>query len=193
MHRLRAAIDAILVGSGTALADDPELTARRGGARRAAARCACCVDSRLRVPPRARLFARDGARAVVLCATRRAGARGAARSRRAGARVLPIRARRGKVPLRARSDALAAARASARCWSKAAAGSRRRCSPRDLVDELHWFAAPQLLGADARPAVGPLGVARLAAAPRARDRARAAPRRRTCSSKRARAPEARAR
>jgi diaminohydroxyphosphoribosylaminopyrimidine deaminase/5-amino-6-(5-phosphoribosylamino)uracil reductase len=34
------------------------------------------------------------------------------------------------------------------------------------VDELVWFAAPALLGADARAAVGALGVARLAAAPR---------------------------
>ena len=31
-----------------------------------------------------------------------------------------------------------------------------------LVDELHWFAAPTWLGADARPALGDLGIARLA-------------------------------
>jgi diaminohydroxyphosphoribosylaminopyrimidine deaminase/5-amino-6-(5-phosphoribosylamino)uracil reductase len=36
---------------------------------------------------------------------------------------------------------------------------------RSLVDELHWFVAPKLLGADGRPALGPLGVSRLADAP----------------------------
>jgi diaminohydroxyphosphoribosylaminopyrimidine deaminase/5-amino-6-(5-phosphoribosylamino)uracil reductase len=38
-----------------------------------------------------------------------------------------------------------------------------------LVDELHWFAAPRLLGADAREALGPLGLRSLAAAPILRD------------------------
>jgi diaminohydroxyphosphoribosylaminopyrimidine deaminase/5-amino-6-(5-phosphoribosylamino)uracil reductase len=32
----------------------------------------------------------------------------------------------------------------------------------ELVDELHWFVAPKLLGSDARPALGKLGAARLA-------------------------------
>jgi diaminohydroxyphosphoribosylaminopyrimidine deaminase/5-amino-6-(5-phosphoribosylamino)uracil reductase len=35
-----------------------------------------------------------------------------------------------------------------------------------LVDDLAWLLAPLLLGAEARPALGPLAVARLAAAPR---------------------------
>ena len=39
----------------------------------------------------------------------------------------------------------------------------------DLVDELHWFAAPRLLGGDARAALGPLGIARLADAVSLRD------------------------
>ena len=34
-----------------------------------------------------------------------------------------------------------------------------------LVDEVHWFAAPRLLGAEGRPALGPLEVAGLARAP----------------------------
>jgi diaminohydroxyphosphoribosylaminopyrimidine deaminase/5-amino-6-(5-phosphoribosylamino)uracil reductase len=31
-----------------------------------------------------------------------------------------------------------------------------------MVDELHWFAAPSLLGGDARPALGALGIESLA-------------------------------
>jgi diaminohydroxyphosphoribosylaminopyrimidine deaminase/5-amino-6-(5-phosphoribosylamino)uracil reductase len=34
-----------------------------------------------------------------------------------------------------------------------------------LVDELHWFSAPRLLGGDGRPALGPLGLRSLAGAP----------------------------
>jgi diaminohydroxyphosphoribosylaminopyrimidine deaminase/5-amino-6-(5-phosphoribosylamino)uracil reductase len=37
---------------------------------------------------------------------------------------------------------------------------------RSLVDELHWFAAPLVLGGDGRAALGALGVRSLAAAPR---------------------------
>ena len=40
---------------------------------------------------------------------------------------------------------------------------------RGLVDELHWFAAPSLLGADGRPALGPLAVASLARRVRLRE------------------------
>ena len=32
---------------------------------------------------------------------------------------------------------------------------------RDLVDEVHWFAAPALIGGDGRPAVAALNLARL--------------------------------
>ena len=34
-----------------------------------------------------------------------------------------------------------------------------------LVDEVHWIVSPRLLGGDGRPALGPLGLARLAGAP----------------------------
>ncbi len=34
----------------------------------------------------------------------------------------------------------------------------------DLVDEVHWFLAPKLLGGDARAALGPLATASLASA-----------------------------
>ena len=53
VHRLRAHVDAILVGAGTMLADDPRLTARPPGARPL---LRVVVDGRARVPPDARAF-----------------------------------------------------------------------------------------------------------------------------------------
>lgn len=54
IHRDRAEVDAIAVGSGTVLADDPVLTPRGAFRYRALARVV--FDSRLRTPPDARLF-----------------------------------------------------------------------------------------------------------------------------------------
>jgi len=57
VHRLRAAVDTVVVGLGTVLADDPQLTARDVGAQRQPLRVV--VDSTGRTPSTARV--RDGA------------------------------------------------------------------------------------------------------------------------------------
>jgi diaminohydroxyphosphoribosylaminopyrimidine deaminase / 5-amino-6-(5-phosphoribosylamino)uracil reductase len=73
VHRLRGLSDAVMVGSGTALADDPALTARRGD-RVVSRPVRVLVDSRLRVPVTAQLYSEHpGARTLVLT---RSGARG---------------------------------------------------------------------------------------------------------------------
>lgn len=63
LHAIRARVDAVLVGVGTAIADDPMLTVRRVSGRDPAR---IVLDPNGRLPPQARLLADDGARRVVL-------------------------------------------------------------------------------------------------------------------------------
>jgi riboflavin-specific deaminase-like protein len=63
LHRLRALVDAVVVGVGTAVADDPQLTVRRvAGANPARV----AIDPHGRLPPTARLLAADGVTRLVL-------------------------------------------------------------------------------------------------------------------------------
>jgi len=161
VHALRAATDAVLVGSGTALADDPALDARRGG-RVVARPQRVLLDATLRVPARARLF-RPPEPAWVLCASDAPAARRRALEKR-GARLLPIRARSGKIPLAAALGRLSEEGVGS-LLVEGGGGLAAALIREDLVDELLWFTAPKLIGAEGRAALGPLGVARLDAAP----------------------------
>lgn len=64
IHRDRAETDAIGIGSGTVLADDPELTAR--GAYRTRPLTRVIFDRRLRTPPAARIFRTPEAGPVII-------------------------------------------------------------------------------------------------------------------------------
>ena len=65
LHRLRALVDAVVVGVGTARADDPQLTVRHVAGPNPAR---VVIDPRGRIAPCARLFACDGARRLVVTA-----------------------------------------------------------------------------------------------------------------------------
>jgi diaminohydroxyphosphoribosylaminopyrimidine deaminase / 5-amino-6-(5-phosphoribosylamino)uracil reductase len=64
LHRIRARVDAVIVGIGTVLADDPLLTVRRvDGANPARV----VIDPSGRIPPTSRCLADDGGRKLVVC------------------------------------------------------------------------------------------------------------------------------
>jgi diaminohydroxyphosphoribosylaminopyrimidine deaminase/5-amino-6-(5-phosphoribosylamino)uracil reductase len=163
VHRLRDRVDAIAIGSGTVLSDDPALTARRGGRVLHRPR-RVVIDSTLRTPPRARLL-RDGDPGTAwIVTTRSAPAGRAARLERAGACVVRSAARGSSVDLRAawrRLGALGVNDLLVEGGGELAAALLRA----GLVDRLCLFLAPKLIGADGRPVLGPLGLGRLANAP----------------------------
>ena len=149
---LREEHDAILVGSGTALADDPRLTRRLGRAGRPNLRVV--LDRRLRLPASARLFDEPGPVLVYTAAADRErvdalAARGAevvALPRVEPAAVLAELARRGvQSVLVEGGGTVAAAFVEAGLWDRVAA-----------------FVAPRLVGGAAAPApLAGAGIGRL--------------------------------
>lgn len=101
-HWLRTRHDAILVGVGTLLADDPKLTVThaQGQAPRP-----LILDSRLQTPPSARVFAHPK-RPLIACLGDEAESEKARTLKTAGADILPVCSRAGQIDLPALLAAL---------------------------------------------------------------------------------------
>jgi len=137
VHRLRDRVDAVLVGAGTARADDPLLTARVPGGRDP---LRVVLDTRLRLPRTLRLF-RQRSPAPTLVA------HGLARLPKLPRRVEPVRCRlrRGRIDL---ADLLAklGERGVTHLLVEGGAEVASAFLEAGLVDELACFVAPRVLG-----------------------------------------------
>ena len=147
-HRLRAIHDAILVGSGTVLADDPALTVR---ALRGRDPQRVILDGRLRVPASAK--AMPGA----LVATARAG--------KPQEGLLRLPGRKGRVSLPALLDELGR-RELTSVLVEGGADVHGALLREGLVDEVAFFIAPALIGGDGLAVLGGVGVEKVADAVR---------------------------
>ena len=161
VHRIRARSDGVMVGSETALADDPALSARRGD-RVLARPVRVLVDSRLRVPADAKLYsASEDTQTLVLT---RSAARGRAAREAKGARLIDLPGPAGGLDLKAGLAALGRFGLTT-LLVEGGGGLAAALLRADLVDEIHWMLAPRLIGGDGRSALGSLGVEALKSSP----------------------------
>jgi diaminohydroxyphosphoribosylaminopyrimidine deaminase / 5-amino-6-(5-phosphoribosylamino)uracil reductase len=146
-HQVRAEVDAIAVGAGTVLVDDPWLTAREVWRSRPLMRVV--FDRRLLVSPTARLFSTLEHGPVVVVTTPAAVASRADRARAleaAGARLEPIDD--GEIgPALARLARLEVTSV----LLEGGARLHRAAWQAGLVDAVHLYIAPVVLGADGVP------------------------------------------
>lgn len=166
VHRLRAAHDVVMVGIGTALADDPELTVRTDPPPpRQPARCV--LDSRLRLSPTSRLATTTAMSPVLVVTAPDAPAAEADALAARGVEIVRVRREACGVDLAAALAALAQ-RGLTNIFLEGGGTVAASALAGGHVDVLHWFRAPIVLGAQGVPAIGPLALARFADAPRFR-------------------------
>jgi diaminohydroxyphosphoribosylaminopyrimidine deaminase / 5-amino-6-(5-phosphoribosylamino)uracil reductase len=162
-HLLRARHDAVMVGIGTVLADNPQLTCRLDGLG-VDSPVRVVVDRRLRIPPNARLIAEAREVPTWIMTSRSAGPKRREALLQSGAEVIEIEAGEAGLDLAAALTALGA-RGITRLLVEGGAGIAAALLRARLVDRLAWFHAPLLIGGDGIPAIAGLGIAALVEAP----------------------------
>lgn len=164
VHRLRGMADVVMVGIGTALTDDPQLTARGVRVRRVARRVV--VDPELRLPSKARLLATLDEAPLTLAVSRRALTRRSAKADRlckAGVELVPLADtpdRHGLLKLRPLLKHLHKAHQATHVLVEGGAGLTGALLAQRLADELLVFAGPKMLidGQGLPPSVLPSGL-----------------------------------
>ncbi len=165
-HQERAAVDAIMVGSGTVLADDPSLTARPGGNLAARQPVRIVLDGRGRIPATAQLFSQPGI--TLVATTRAADANWKQSITGAGGTILECEEGETGVNLQQLMQVLAR-RSILSIWAEGGATLLGSLFDEGLVDEAWAFIAPKILGGQARAAVAGIGVDFVSDAPVLRD------------------------
>lgn len=137
LHRLRALVDAVVVGVGTALADDPQLTVRRVAGPNPAR---IVLDPGGRLVPTARLLTDDGVRRLVVTRSE------TMLSVPASVEVIRLEATDGQLAPAAVLAALAE-RGLRRILVEGGSNTISRFLAAGCLDRLHVVIAPMIIGA----------------------------------------------
>lgn len=159
-HMLRAGHDAIMIGIGTVLADDPGLDCRLSGMAEFSP-VPVIADSNLRCPETARLLDRD----PIILTLEGSDPEKKGRLEDRGASVIAIDAdASGRPDPRAMAGALGQLGLT-RVLIEGGGVLAGSFLGAGLIDRLEWFLGPKIIGGDGLPAVAGFGVGAMADAP----------------------------
>ncbi len=158
VHRVRSQVDAVMVGIGTVLADNPELSSRRSkgttGRRMGRQPVRVVLDSRLRIVLKAKVLRWVHEQPTIVCTTAQASLNKIQTLRKQGVQVWVFPQKRGMVSLKALLAQLGKEGLSSVLLE---GGSTLNASAlhEGLVNQVRLYVAPQLLGGqDAKSLIG---------------------------------------
>lgn len=156
VHKLRVAADAVMVGSGTVIKDDPELNVRHGVKGRNPVKVV--LDSTFKIPLTAKVF-KNGGRLIVFT-SKDASATKIKKATSLGAEVIAVPKKNGALDINRVLKELGRREIT----SVLVEGGGRLAASlirEQAVDKVMIFIAPMILGADGLPSVAGLGIDKL--------------------------------
>jgi len=158
VHRIRSQVDAVMVGIGTVLVDNPELSARgakgANGRRMGRQPVRVVLDSRLRIASKAKVLQWVHEQPTIVCTTAQASTKNIQTLKEQGVQVFVLPQKSGKVSLKAVLATLGKEGLSSVLLE---GGSTLNASAlhEGLVNQVRLYVAPQLLGGqDAKSLIG---------------------------------------
>lgn len=146
VHRLRHAVDAIMVGINTVRKDDPSLTTRRED-RKGKDPARIILDTQLSISPHAKVLRQDSAADTILVAAQTVAQGKKAIFDKAGVRVIEAPLKHGQIDMAALMPQLSDMGISSLLieGGSQVLGSAFRAG---IVDKVQFFFAPKILGGD---------------------------------------------
>lgn len=148
VHRIRGQVDAIMTGSGTVCADDPQLTVRLDDTVVASQPLRVVIDSQGRSPVHARMFNDHAAQTMLFCSADAAYTWQQELVQR-GVQVI-CQPQAGPINLQAVMHHLHRSGIN-HVLLEAGAGLAGACADAQLIDEIHCFMAPGIIGGSHAP------------------------------------------
>jgi diaminohydroxyphosphoribosylaminopyrimidine deaminase/5-amino-6-(5-phosphoribosylamino)uracil reductase len=153
VHLMRARSDAIMIGIGTALADDPVLTCRLPGMAKISP-TRVVLDAGLRLPMQSRLLATAGETPLWIMTGKHASAASETAVRQRGAEVVRVAEKEGRLDPREVLKLLAT-RGITRLMVEGGPTVASALIEADLIDEAVFFDSPIVIGEEGLPALEP--------------------------------------